>query len=147
MRISYITNTLSYLRFFVASAVARRLGTTVNKFQGNDFAVSCLRPIFAWNVLKMGSGGLNGELRDNPNHYIESILHYHLNTGQRTRTSGPNQQHYTFNTSSTSPTHPSSSSSNPSNLSSNPTTSTDSDVDMVCYLCSANFNILKRKVS
>lgn len=96
----------------------------------------------------MGAGGLNGELRDNSNTYIDTVLQYHLNGIRETRTSGPYQppyqQQFSFGTSNVNPTFPSSSSSN---TTSNPSSPTLSDEVMVCYLCNANFNIWKRKVS
>lgn len=100
----------------------------------------------------MGAGGLNGELRDNPNHYIDTVLQYNLNGLRETRTSGPYQQQFTYRSPNNSPPFPSSSSSSSSNPTSdtsntsNPTSPTLSDEDMVCYSCSGNFNFWKRKV-
>lgn len=95
---------------------------------------------------KMGAGGLNGELRDNSNNYIDTVLQYHLNGLRETRTSGPYQHQFTFRTSNANPTFPSSSSSS-SNTTSNTSSPTLTDEVMVCYSCSVSFNLWKRKVN
>ena len=79
----------------------------------------------------MGAGGLNGELRDNTN-YIESVLHYHLSaqsTGDRATVQ-----------------HPTNPRPFPSSSSSISLLNRQENTDMVCYSCSVNFSVFKRKV-
>ncbi|XP_032242336.2 E3 ubiquitin-protein ligase RNF34 [Nematostella vectensis] len=81
--------------------------------------------------IEMGSGGLNGELR-NQSDQVDAILRYHFAVPHDSRSTPQHQRTTTANFPST----------NPHNSTTNPT---PEFTEMVCYLCSVNFTLFKRK--